>query len=158
MTTEFGRKPGVRGDEQLIPSSAQVLDESVLDALAQLQVSSRPDFVIQVITLFMETALGLLRDLENGVATDQIAMLHHASHSLKGCSATIGAVSLAMVCGELETIARAGAVPDAAARVEAILHEYRQVEAALVNRLAKQSTADRAQKHLTAGAHPPEQI
>jgi hypothetical protein len=38
----------------------------------------------------------------------------------------------------LEAIARAGVVPDAAARVEAIVKEYGRVEAALITRLAKQ--------------------
>jgi hypothetical protein len=37
----------------------------------------------------------------------------------------------------LEASARAGVVPDAAARVEAIVKEYRRVEAALITRLAK---------------------
>jgi len=110
----------------------------VLDALGQLQGKWRPDFVDRVITIFLETALDLLTDLKNGSANGQTAALHHASHALKACSATIGAASLSALCGELETTARAGSVPDAAARVDVIVCEYRRVEAILISRLARQ--------------------
>jgi HPt (histidine-containing phosphotransfer) domain-containing protein len=138
-------------------AAAQVLDESVLNALGQLQGKARPDFVNQVIIIFLETALALLADLKNGSETGQAAMLHHASHALKGCSATIGAASLSVLCGELEAAARAGAVPDAPARIDAIVEEYRRVEAALISRLAKRSEARRAQGEPRAAPQPTEQ-
>jgi HPt (histidine-containing phosphotransfer) domain-containing protein len=138
-------------------TAAQVLDESVLNALGQLQGKARPDFVNQVIIIFLETALALLTDLKNGSASGQVAMLHHASHALKGCSATIGAATLSALCAELETVARAGAVPDAPTRVDAIVKEYRRVEAALISRLAKRSEASRAQREPSAAPQPTEQ-
>ena len=119
-------------------TSVQALDESVLDALGQLQ--GRPDFVDRVITIFLNTARPLLSDLTNGSATGKVAILHHASHTLKACSAIIGAVPLSALCGELESIARAGSVPDAAAQVDVIFKEYQRVEAALIRRLAKPTT------------------
>jgi HPt (histidine-containing phosphotransfer) domain-containing protein len=116
----------------------QVLDESVLEALGQIHGKSRPDFVDRVITLFLKTAQALLTDLTIGSAIGKTSMLHLASHTLKACSDIIGAASLSVLCGELEAIARAGAVPDAPARVEAILEEYGRVEAALIHRLRRQ--------------------
>jgi HPt (histidine-containing phosphotransfer) domain-containing protein len=121
-------------------TSAQVLDESVLNALSQLQGKWRPDFVDRVITIFLDTGRALLSDLKNGSATGKVATLHHASHTLKACSAIIGAESLSVLCGELESTARAGSVPDAAVRVDAIVKEYQRVEAALISRLAKPKT------------------
>ena len=88
-------------------TAAQALDESVLNALGQLQGKARPDFVNQVIIIFLETALALLTDLKNGSATGQVTELRHASHALKGCCATIGAASLSALCSELEAAARA---------------------------------------------------
>jgi HPt (histidine-containing phosphotransfer) domain-containing protein len=117
---------------------AQVLDESVLDALGYLQGKRRPDFVDRVITFYLKTADALLSDLTIGSAIGKSSMLHIASHTLKACSDIIGAAPLASLCRELEAIARAGVVPDAAARVEAIVKEYGRVEAALITRLAKQ--------------------
>jgi HPt (histidine-containing phosphotransfer) domain-containing protein len=121
-------------------TSVQALDESVLDALGRLQGTWRPDFVDRVITIFLDTARPLLSDLTNGSATGKVSILHHASHTLKACSAIIGAVPLSALCGELESIARAGSVQDAAARVDVIFKEYQRVEAALIRRLAKPTT------------------
>ena len=117
---------------------AQVLDESVLDALGHLQGKWRPDFVDRVITLYLKTGEALLTDLTIGSAIGKTSMLHHASHTLKACSDIIGAAPLAGLCRELEASARAGVVPDASARVDAIVKEYGRVEAALISRLAKQ--------------------
>ena len=117
---------------------AQVLDESVLDALGHLQGKWRPDFVDRVIRFYLKTAEALLSDLTIGSAIGKPSMLYLASHTLKACSDIIGAAPLASLCRELEASARAGVVPDAAAQVEAIVKEYRRVEAALITRLAKQ--------------------
>ena len=91
--------------------AAQVLDESVLDALGNLQGKWRPDFVDRVITFYLKTAEALLADLTIGSAIGKTSMLHYASHTLKGCSDIIGAASLAGLCRELEASARAGVVP-----------------------------------------------
>ena len=114
----------------------------MLEALGQLQGRWQPDFVNRVIIIFLETAMALSADLEKGSAAGHDATLHQASHALKGCSATVGATSLSALCGELESMARAGAVPDAVARVDAIIEEYRRVEAVLIGRLAKQALQD----------------
>ena len=68
-----------------------VLDEAVLEALGQLQGKYDAEFFARMITMFMETALILLIRLKEGVANVDITALHHASHELKSCSATIGA-------------------------------------------------------------------
>jgi len=117
--------------------AAAVLDHAVLDALGQLRGKWQPEFVDRVITMFMETALTLLTALKNGSAKNDCAALHHASHSLKSCSATIGAYPLAARCENLELLARASSVADAPARVDAIAQEYRLLEAALISRLAQ---------------------
>jgi HPt (histidine-containing phosphotransfer) domain-containing protein len=119
-----------------------VLDEAVLDALGQLQGKYDAKFVNRMITMFMETALALLIRLKEGVANSDIAELHHASHELKSCSATIGAYSLAARCERLELMAWKGAVPDPAPSVEAIGIEYRWVEACLIARLARQQLGE----------------
>ena len=115
-----------------------VLDGAVLDALGHLQGGKYDiEFVSRMITMFMETALVLLIRLKEAVANGDIAALHHASHALKSCSATIGAYSLAGHCERLELLAREGLVPDPASSVEAIGIEYRRAEAALIARLAR---------------------
>jgi CheY-like chemotaxis protein len=119
------------------PVDAEPIDESVLNALAQLQREGRPDIVNRVITLFLESAPALLKDLEQGVASGDTALLHRASHTLKSASANVGAALLSSRCRELETIARTGPVPDAAARVETIVGDYQRAKAALTARLPR---------------------
>src|SRR5213595_4881 len=113
-----------------------VLDGTVFDALGQLQGKYDAEFVARMITMFMETALVLLIRLKEGVANGDFVALHHASHELKSCSATIGAYSLAAHCERLERIVRDGHLPDADFSVDAIGIEYRRAEAALIARLA----------------------
>src|SRR5436190_23469414 len=115
---------------------AAVLDGTVFDALGQLQGKYDAEFVARMITMFMETALVLLIRLKEGVANGDFVALHHASHELKSCSATIGAYSLAAHCERLEVMVRERLVPDTASSVEAIGIEYRRAEAALIARLA----------------------
>jgi HPt (histidine-containing phosphotransfer) domain-containing protein len=117
------------------PVSDPALDPRVLAELANMQRNGRPGFMDRVITLYLQTAAELIADLEAASAFDELAMLHRASHTLKPCSATVGALSLAALCETLEQMARSGSVPDPAARVAAIAEEYKRVEAELKDRL-----------------------
>jgi two-component system, sensor histidine kinase and response regulator len=119
------------------PSVAEAIDDRVLDSLRRLQREGRPDIVQQVIELFFKGAADLLKDLDTGAANDDPALLFHASHALKSASANIGAVVLSSRCRELEALARAGTVPDAARMVRAIREDFRTVETGLSERLPR---------------------
>jgi HPt (histidine-containing phosphotransfer) domain-containing protein len=67
------------------------VDHSVLDALGRVRGTWQPEFVDRIITMFMETALILIAELKKASAENDIPKLHHASHALKSCSATVGA-------------------------------------------------------------------
>ena len=90
-----------------------------------------------MITMFMETALILLIRLNEALTNRDIVALHHASHELKSCSATIGAYSLAAHCQRLERIVREGQLPDPEFSGNDIGIEYRRAEAALIAHLAR---------------------
>jgi CheY-like chemotaxis protein/HPt (histidine-containing phosphotransfer) domain-containing protein len=115
--------------------SIEPIDEAVLDNLAQLQRDGRPDIVNRVITLFLESAPALLRDLQEGAESGDAVRLGRASHALKSCAANVGAAAFSARCDELEALARAGQVPDAPVRVRAIVEDYRRAQAALTARL-----------------------
>src|SRR5262249_55747697 len=112
----------------------QAIDEAVLDNLAQLQREGRPDIISRVITLCLENAPGLLRELQDGAARGDMALLRRAAHALKASSANVGAVALAAHCEELEAMARADSVPDAAGRVATVGEDYRRAPEALAAR------------------------
>ena len=113
------------------------IDYRVLDSLRKLQRDGRPDIVQQVITFFLKGAVDLLKDLDNGAASDDAALICRASHALKSASANVGAVALSSRCKDLEVVARSGAVPGAGRMVKAIREEYRAVEISLSERLPK---------------------
>jgi CheY-like chemotaxis protein/HPt (histidine-containing phosphotransfer) domain-containing protein len=125
----------------LVPLPAQPagryppIDQSVLDNLALLQREGRPDIVSRIITLFLENAPSLLRELQEGAARGDMALLLRICHALKASSANVGAVALAGHCEELEAMARIEAVSDAVARVAAIIEDYRRARDALTARL-----------------------
>lgn len=111
------------------------LDPRVLTELAEIQRKGRPGFMQRVIMLYLQTAADLIKELEAASVRNETATLYRASHTLKPCSATVGALSLAALCEALESASRRGSVPDPAACVEAIAVEYKRVEAALSGRL-----------------------
>ena len=117
------------------PAIDPALDVQVLAELAHIQRNGRPGFMDRVITLYLQTASELIADLEATCASDELTVLHRASHTLKPCSATVGALSLAALCEKLEQMARSGSVRDPGARVAAIAKEYERVQAALMVRL-----------------------
>jgi CheY-like chemotaxis protein/HPt (histidine-containing phosphotransfer) domain-containing protein len=117
------------------PPPIEPIDEGVLANLAQLQRQGRPDIVNRVITLFLESAPALLKDLQEGAENGDADRMGRASHALKSCAANVGAAAFSARCDELEALARAGQVPDAPARVRGIVEDYRRAEAALSARL-----------------------
>jgi len=134
-------EPAVKRDHlTLVPvlSSADVpINYKVLDSLRQLQREGRPDVVQEIINLFFKAAADLLKDLTEGSANGDAALLHHASHALKSVSANVGAVILSSRCAELEAMAESGVVSDAVPMVGAIIDAYRAVEILLSARLPK---------------------
>lgn len=120
-----------------LPSVDEPIDYEVLDSLGQLQREGRPDFVQEMINLFFKAAADLLKDLKEGAANRDAALLHHASHALKSVSANLGAMVLSSRCKELEAMAQSGVVSDAAPMVGAILEDYRTVEVLLSAHLPK---------------------
>ena len=119
------------------PPPGELVDFAVLDSLHQMQRDGRVDVVQQVLHLFFEAAADLLGDLQEGVANNDAARLHNASHALKSASANVGAIALSSHCRDLEAMAESGAVAEAAAVVREIIEDYRAAEILLSSRLPK---------------------
>jgi HPt (histidine-containing phosphotransfer) domain-containing protein len=131
-TDRASAQPGEPGEPAATTPGHQVpIDEAVLEGLHRLHREGRPDIAKTVIMLFLESAPAVLRDLEQGAANNDVALLRGASHILWSSSAAVGAVALSARCKELEAFARSGSVPDAAARVRMIGWLYTEAEGAL---------------------------
>jgi HPt (histidine-containing phosphotransfer) domain-containing protein len=121
--------------DEIVVTNLPALDPLVLAELAEIQRNGRPGFMQRVITLYLQAASDLVEELQSASANNESAVLYRASHTLKPCSSSVGASSLAGLCEALENLARSGCVPNPAACVEAIVDEYKRVEAALAGML-----------------------
>jgi signal transduction histidine kinase/CheY-like chemotaxis protein/HPt (histidine-containing phosphotransfer) domain-containing protein len=132
--------PSVPEDATPAPSAAVetggVIDGKVLDSLRRLGRNGRPDILRRVIRLYLDSAPGLIAELENAAASADLELLTRASHSLKSSSAYVGALALSRRCGALETMARQGEVTESGGLIGAILDDYRAAAAALSAHLA----------------------
>jgi HPt (histidine-containing phosphotransfer) domain-containing protein len=126
--------------DEIVVTNLPALDPLVLAELSEIQQNGRPGFIQRVIKLYLQAAADLVEELQSASANNEPAVLYRASHTLKPCSSSVGASSLAALCEALETLARSGCVPDPAARVEAIVDEYKRVEAALAGMLGGEIT------------------
>lgn len=89
-------------------SSEAVLDPAVIDRLRQLgREVGRDDFLAQMAETFLES-LPSLQDLEAKINEQDGDAVYAMAHSLKGNSASFGALRLAALAGELEDEADAG--------------------------------------------------
>jgi HPt (histidine-containing phosphotransfer) domain-containing protein len=113
------------------------INPTVLKTLRALQREGRPDILTTLVTLFLDNARVLLKDLQRAAKDGDTELLGQVSHALGSASANIGASPLSARCRELERMARAGSVLKPEVAVAAIEAEFRHAEAALAAHLAE---------------------
>ena len=110
-------------------TTADELDESVLDNLAQL---GGPGFVEDLLASFEEDSARALRDIERALATQDYGQWHDQLHMLKGGARDVGANQLAQRCSEAERIKPFEfATPLAQDRLDLVRHALTVTQSAL---------------------------
>jgi two-component system, sensor histidine kinase and response regulator len=124
-----GRGPAPPKIPEAVHDDEPRLDPTRLQGLRELGRLGGSDLLGSVIDRFRQQPLlaSLHQALESG---DRKALGFHA-HTLKGSSATLGAVRLSRLCGELERMAPAAPLDDCARQLAALADEYDQVLAEL---------------------------
>ncbi|MEW6572968.1 MAG: ATP-binding protein [Bacillota bacterium] len=112
-------------------SEPEAVDAGVLEGLRKLQVEDGPDIVSQLIDIYLSDTPPRLAVLRQAVAEKDTSALFQAAHSLKSSSANIGALRLAAICRDLESMGRAGAIEGAAEKAVRVEAEYARVCMAL---------------------------
>jgi HPt (histidine-containing phosphotransfer) domain-containing protein len=108
------------------------LDETVLEALRELQRDRTPNLLGMLVSLFRENVPGILKELAVAAEGTDPERLLTLAHKLRGISMNVGARLFAARCKELESATRLGSVPaNAMAEVQALAQEYVRAEAAL---------------------------
>ena len=111
------------------------LQQEALQAIRELGGDTQ-DLLQQIVQLYIDSAPGLLQQLKCGFASDDLAAIRNAAHSLKSSSANLGAIKLSKMCSQLEAAARTGTIGPDTPSAEAIETEYEGVKSALLAQLA----------------------
>jgi len=92
--------------EVFVARTTGAVDASVLADLEEMQEEGEPDFVAELIGLYLEDAPRKLAQMREAARAADAAALRRAAHGLKGGSASLGAFGVAAVCAELERACR----------------------------------------------------
>lgn len=79
-----------------------VLDFAVLSDLKDLQQPGRPDFVTELIDLYLSDSVTRLEALTAALAASDVAEVRCIAHLMRGSSSNMGAVRMALLYGDLE--------------------------------------------------------
>jgi HPt (histidine-containing phosphotransfer) domain-containing protein len=133
--TKSERDKEVRPASILPTTHPAPLDHEALAHLRALQKGSAQDIFGKVIRNYLNTAPRLLQTLQEAVTRDDAAALRKAAHTLKSSSASLGALTLAVLCKDLEGMGRTNNIANAATVLSALASEYEAVRVALVAEL-----------------------
>ena len=124
----------VTGDS---PDGAAVLAEEPIERLREMGRAMSGDVPHRIIELYLGDAPARLAELRRALSAGDARAMEEAAHSIKGSSATLGALELAELCQELERIASRAMPSRAQARLDELEAEYARVEKAMRELLAE---------------------
>jgi HPt (histidine-containing phosphotransfer) domain-containing protein len=81
-----------------------VINLTVLEALKTFQQTGEPDFVTELIDLFLDDTAVQLESLRVAVSQTDVPEVRRLAHLVKGSSGNIGATGLAERCHEIEKL------------------------------------------------------
>ncbi len=119
---------------------ATVLDVDALERLRELDPSGKSRLLDRVLRAFESSASRLARQFSEAREAGDLQAIRHVVHTLKSSSASIGALALARLCGEIETEIRAGADGALAERLDAMDRELAAVLQAVSPMLSSPGT------------------
>lgn len=101
-----------------------VLDQSVLASLRELQDEGDPDIVAEVGGLFIKHSPEKVKAILEAAEKDDAKGLQLAAHSLKSSSAYIGAMRLSALAKDLEMMGRSGSLEGAREGARKLQEEF----------------------------------
>jgi len=110
---------------------ADVLDRRVLDELSRMLGSGKPDMLASLINLYLAESPKLVGELKRAAGAGDASEMARVAHSLKSCSANVGAMALSRYCAELQATAKRGDTAEARRMVAQLESEHASVQAAL---------------------------
>ncbi len=112
---------------QAMPSPYNPLDENVLAGLRDLQEEGEPDFLTELIDIYLEDSARLVEEIRSAVKEGEVNRVRNAAHTLKGSSGNLGANAFSRLCYEMELAARNNDIQSARKLLPTLVLEYDQV-------------------------------
>jgi HPt (histidine-containing phosphotransfer) domain-containing protein len=98
------------------------------------------DFVDELVDTYLADGADQLAAMRTALSEGDVPTLTRAAHSLKSASLNVGALALGDLSRELEEAGRTGAIPDAAARIDAIDVAFKAASAGLLDERRRRTT------------------
>ncbi|PHR62658.1 MAG: hypothetical protein COA47_02815 [Robiginitomaculum sp.] len=112
--------------EQYEPETTEIaalIDDAVLQSLAQMQAQTGTDLKSKVLGMFVEHAPKSMQRLQSEITNANLQAIASAAHAMKSLSGNIGAVRLAKACGDMELAAHENRLHDPAGALREVAHE-----------------------------------
>ena len=106
---------------------SDAVDMAVLTSFEEAQGEGEPDLVVELIDLYLEDTPHRVAAMREAMAKTDGQSLERAAHCLKGSSASLGAGQVAVLCEELEQIARDFSFQAVEVVVTRLEHEFERV-------------------------------
>ena len=134
LRPDTGSAPGAR-TEAGIPTEQQAISRDkmagALEMIRMLPGNRGVEILRKVVDIYLTSTPTLLQTMREAESGGDAEKLKAAAHSFKSSSANLGAMRLAGVCLELETLGRAGSTEGALPLLMQAEEEYRMVRDAL---------------------------
>lgn len=133
-----GDKKGVFPVPQTLNyTESEVLDAKVWQSLEKLAGAKAHVVLDKIVGEYLEDAPERLQAIQSAIATQDAEALRQAAHSFRSSSANLGAVTLSLLCKELENLASAGMSEVPAEQLVQVKVEYEKVKTALIKHVSK---------------------
>ncbi|HKV36508.1 MAG TPA: Hpt domain-containing protein [Pyrinomonadaceae bacterium] len=86
----------------LTATETQAVDLEVLAIYDDAQIEGEPDFVVELIDLYLNEVPRLFDTIRKAVANRDRSTAKRSAHSLRGSSGNLGVLQMATIAGELE--------------------------------------------------------
>ena len=111
--------------------AVQTVDLAILASFDEAQEEGEPDFVVELIDLYLTEAPRFFNSIREGIANHDWLTAKRAAHSLRGSSGNLGILQMALIAGALEHVAN-DQDASAAELLQGLEDEFTRVEEILL--------------------------
>lgn len=108
-------------------TQTETVDLALLATYDDAQIEGEPDFVVELIDIYLNEVPRLFDTIRNAMTTNDRPIAKRAAHSLRGSSANLGVLQMAAIAGELEHLENSS-LTTAAELLRSLEDEFQRVK------------------------------